>query len=310
MHFGCCRCSALDGFRSSESWRFRSPHPWAWWGRRQRERHCWYRSRGIRSVGGRRRGELWGPADPRLYLHGVANPRHDSRPFRHSPGAACRVRGECAGRRWSFARKGECQSAAAPPCVRGRPAPRGARRNPCERVLSAEHPTRSAVRQPPKRVAPRVLPRRQRRQQQLATDGAPAQISRLAVADLSLPAGQYRPEAFYRRRKPVNRIPKLPAWLGCLQARWVIGRVKQALRELRADLVHAHSFDADLIALRACAGPRSPSSLPARATRISTGPCVTRIIIADGRAPSEPSCRSPDRWRKTCRVCPHSRDHI
>ena len=41
MHFGCCRCSALDGFRSFESWRFRWPQiPGHGSGRRQRERRC------------------------------------------------------------------------------------------------------------------------------------------------------------------------------------------------------------------------------------------------------------------------------
>ena len=72
------------------------------------------------------------------------------------------------------------------------------------------------------------------------------------------PPGNIGPKRFIEDGIPVNRIPRLPSWLGCLQARWVIGRVKQALRELRADLVHAHSFDADLIALRACAGTSIP----------------------------------------------------
>lgn len=72
------------------------------------------------------------------------------------------------------------------------------------------------------------------------------------------PPGNSGPKRFIENGTPVHRIPRLPSWLGPLQTRWVIGRVKQALRESRADLVHAHSFDADLIALRACAGSSVP----------------------------------------------------
>jgi glycosyltransferase involved in cell wall biosynthesis len=72
------------------------------------------------------------------------------------------------------------------------------------------------------------------------------------------PPGNSGPKRFIEDGTPVHRIARLPPWLGSLQTRWVIGRVKQALRKSRADLVHAHSFDADLIALRACAGSSVP----------------------------------------------------
>jgi len=70
--------------------------------------------------------------------------------------------------------------------------------------------------------------------------------------------GNGEPKRFFENGIPVNRIPRLPVWLTCLQTRWVIGHVKHALRKFRPDLVHTHSFDADLIALRACAGTPIP----------------------------------------------------
>ncbi|MFO7709663.1 MAG: glycosyltransferase family 4 protein [Desulfobacterales bacterium] len=72
------------------------------------------------------------------------------------------------------------------------------------------------------------------------------------------PPSNIGPRRFIENGIPVNRIPRLPAWLGSLQSRWVIARIKQAMRESRVDLIHAHSFDADLLALKACAGTSHP----------------------------------------------------
>jgi len=66
------------------------------------------------------------------------------------------------------------------------------------------------------------------------------------------------PRQFIDDGLPVNRIPGFPDWFKYLKARWVVGYLKQVLRKFCPDLVHAHSFDADLIALRACAGTQIP----------------------------------------------------
>jgi glycosyltransferase involved in cell wall biosynthesis len=49
----------------------------------------------------------------------------------------------------------------------------------------------------------------------------------------------------------IQRIPKPPHWLKGLSARWIVCYLKRLLRKIRPDLIHAHSFDADLLALRA-----------------------------------------------------------
>ena len=66
------------------------------------------------------------------------------------------------------------------------------------------------------------------------------------------------PRQFIDDGLPVNRIPKFPVLFKYLQTRWVVGYLKQVLRKFCPDLVHAHSFDADLVALRACAGTQIP----------------------------------------------------
>jgi glycosyltransferase involved in cell wall biosynthesis len=66
------------------------------------------------------------------------------------------------------------------------------------------------------------------------------------------------PRHFFDGGLSVNRIPGFPGWLKYLKTRWVVSYLKQVLRKFRPDIVHAHSFDADLVALRACAGTQIP----------------------------------------------------
>lgn len=50
---------------------------------------------------------------------------------------------------------------------------------------------------------------------------------------------------------PVFRIAAPPLWTGVLRTQWVLKRLSQIMRHLSPDLVHAHSFDADMLSARA-----------------------------------------------------------
>ena len=300
MRFGCCRCSALDGsfvrvmavpLTASLGMVAVIGSVKSIVGQDSRDS----------DAGGRRRGELCRvPADPRRYVHGLPNPRHDSRHFHHSPGAACRVMVECAGRRWHLAGKTECQARRHRRDVRGRPAPRGASATPAGESCLLET----------RRVRPRGSDRNVLHL--VSSHGVSGVNSNLRLVarnlrtwgwqphDVSLPAGQYRPEAFYRRRNTGEPDSYVAGLVG-MPSDSMGHRPRQtrpagiapgpgSRPQFRRRSHCAESLRGDL---------RFPSLLPARATRISTGPSAIRFIIGDGRAHSEPWCRSPDRWRKT-----------
>jgi len=50
---------------------------------------------------------------------------------------------------------------------------------------------------------------------------------------------------------PVHALAAPPPWTGPLRTRLIHARLARLLRRLRPDVIHAHSFDADLVAVRA-----------------------------------------------------------
>jgi glycosyltransferase involved in cell wall biosynthesis len=88
-------------------------------------------------------------------------------------------------------------------------------------------------------------------------------ISNLKMIARKLAHRDWQPHVYHygkRHRSPsqfvddgllIRRIPKPPNWLKGLSAPWIVCYLKRLLRRIRPDLIHAHSFDADLLALRA-----------------------------------------------------------
>jgi glycosyltransferase involved in cell wall biosynthesis len=63
------------------------------------------------------------------------------------------------------------------------------------------------------------------------------------------------------QRVPVHAVKAPPLWAGALRTQLVHARLGRLLRRIRPDLIHAHSFDADLVAVRA-----RPASVPVMVT--------------------------------------------
>jgi glycosyltransferase involved in cell wall biosynthesis len=60
---------------------------------------------------------------------------------------------------------------------------------------------------------------------------------------------------------PVHALAAPPLWTGALRTRLIHARLGRLLRRIRPDLIHAHSFDADLVAVRS-----RPDSVPVMVT--------------------------------------------